>query len=176
MVSPILTTFDDTGPKTSIISFIRNLDAPSNLLLETAYQTRQLSKMLRSFVCLVSVFAVSSAQPASVTERVRNEKMVVQSTLIQDRALGRIKTNLRSGGGMNRNLELSMSMSFLLEGVEVPMFAPEATPEAAYLLDATAPTGCMSDEECPSGSSCKCWRSCRFCIAQFSPCGVCEEL
>jgi hypothetical protein len=79
---------------------------------------------------------------------------------------------------MNRNLELSMSMPFLLEGVEVPVFAPEATPEAtpeaAYLLDATAPTGCMSDEECPSGSSCKCWLSCRCC--KFSPCGFCEEL
>lgn len=134
--------------------------------------------MIRSFVCLVSVFAVSSAQPASITERVRNEKMDVQSTSIQDRALGRIKTNLRSGGRMNRNLELSMSMPFLLEGVEVPVFAPEATPEAtpeaAYLLDATAPTGCMSDEECPSGSSCKCWLSCRYC--KFSPCGFCEEL
>jgi hypothetical protein len=142
----------------------------------TAYQTRQLSKMLRSFVCLLSVFAVSSAQPASVVERVRNKKMFVQSTSIQDRALGRTKTNLRSGGGMTRNLKLSMSMSFRLEGVEVTEFAPEATPEAAYLADATAPTGCTSEEECPSGSLCKCWLSCKFCIAQFSPCGICEEL
>ena len=153
---------------------------PRKFSLETAYHIHQLSKMLKSFVCLLTLFAVSSAQPASVTERVRNEKMVVQTTPIQDRALGSIKANLRSGGGMNRNLELSMSMSFRLEGVEVPEFAleatHEATPKAPYLADATTPTGCISDEECPSGSSCICWLSCRFCIAQFSPCGICEEL
>ncbi len=139
-------------------------------------------KMLKSFVSLLSVFAVSSARFAYATGHVHVEEMVIQPTSIQDRDLGR-KKNLRNGGSMKRNLIFSMSMSFPLEGVEVPVFAPEATyypnseaENSVLLLDAAAPTGCTSDDECPVGSSCKCWLSCRFCIAQFSPCGVCEEL
>ena len=155
-----------------------------NLTDERSIRSDYRSKMLKS-LCVLSVFAMSSAQLDGVTERVPDEKMGVQSTSIRSSALGRrTKTNLRSGGSMiSRNLQFSMSMSFPLEGVEVPVFAPEATydpnleaEDPVSFLDAAAPTGCMSDEECPVGSSCKCWLSCRFCIAQFSPCGICQEL
>jgi hypothetical protein len=142
--------------------------------------------MLSSLICVLSIFAaMSSAQLTSVAGHVPDEKMGAQSASIRGSASGRrTKTNLRSGGGANsRNLQFSMSMSLPLEGVEVPVFAPEATynpndgaEDTVPFLDAIAPTGCTSDEECPMGSSCKCWLSCRFCIAQFAPCGVCEEL
>ena len=108
--------------------------------------------MVKSIIILaLSIIAVSSAQIASTPQRIRGGNAVTQQ---EGNSFGRRNddnSNLRST--MLRELQLSMSM-------------PAGGDET--------PVGCMDDDECPEGSSCDCWLSCRFCLPEFAPCGTCK--
>ena len=110
--------------------------------------------MVKSIIVLaLSIIAVSSAQIASTPHRIRGGNAVTQQ---EGNSFGRIddnNNNLRSN--MLRDLQLSMSMPA----------GQDETP---------VPVGCMDDDECPEGSSCDCWLSCRFCLPEFAPYGTCK--
>ncbi|KAL3759131.1 hypothetical protein ACHAWU_008583 [Discostella pseudostelligera] len=140
-----------------------------------------------------AILRLSSAQVDSAPKRARIDDSVTSSSMAEEQYFGR--TNfLRRGANIQRSLQLSMSMSIPeLSEFELSMSMPvvveseldlsmsipaavESVDESTIVAGPHVPIGCMSDEDCSAGSSCKCWLNCKFCIAEFAPCGICEAI
>ncbi|KAL7445826.1 hypothetical protein ACHAXH_009635 [Discostella pseudostelligera] len=128
-----------------------------------------------------AILRLSSAQ----VDRARIGDSVTSSSRAEEKYYGR--TNfLRRGANFQRSLQLSMSMSMPeLSELDLSMSMPvvveselavESVDESTTIVNPHAPIGCMSDDDCTLGSSCNCWLNCKFCIAEFAPCGICEAI
>mmetsp|Transcript_2378 Transcript_2378/g.5038 ORF Transcript_2378/g.5038 Transcript_2378/m.5038 type:complete len:139 (-) Transcript_2378:266-682(-) len=136
--------------------------------------------MVKSVLLLVlSVLAVSSAQLANVPQpqRVRDDHTVVQSSSKnQDNAFGRSKSNLRSGGKKQRNLQ-AMSIEFSMPA-EVEENAETAAIEEVEVLEVEQGSFCTGPDGCSGGTTCTCVLNCLLCLddPRFqldSLCGTC---